>query len=246
VVIVTAMLAWFDEPSEELAGCVRSIAVVADRVLAVDGGYRLTPGTRPASPPDQAEAIREAAEDVALAHAVVTPDFVWDGQVQKRDFMLRAAAVGSDWLLAVDADWRLYGDRERIRDELAGLDPGTPAVEASVFTPPPRDEERSPELAPHPWHLASAGTVVRRRVLVRPGQEPRVEERHWWYSGVHGGVRRWLCGGDDRYPQAACHVLEAPFLVEHRCFHRRAEQLERNRVYCAERDAEVASVGFET
>ena len=35
--IVTAALIWYDERSEDLERCVRGMATIADRVIAVDG-----------------------------------------------------------------------------------------------------------------------------------------------------------------------------------------------------------------
>jgi hypothetical protein len=241
--VVTAMLPWFDEPPAELAACVRRMAAVADRVLAVDGAYRDTPGARPSSPPEQADAIREAAEEVGLAHAVVTPEFVWDGQVQKRDFLFRAACEGSDWVIPVDADWRLYGDRDAVRRELQQeVSPATPAVLVDWFVPPP---PAPAGLVPSVWHASVAGKLHRYPLLFRCGLEPRVEHRHWWYSAVFGGRRQWLWDGDGRYPVAQLHRLRAPFLIEHRCFFREVALLERNRDYRLARDAECAVMGFE-
>jgi hypothetical protein len=59
--VVTAMLAWFNETVEELHRAVTSLRTIADRVVAVDGGWDLYPGARASSPPEQADAIRSAA-----------------------------------------------------------------------------------------------------------------------------------------------------------------------------------------
>ena len=41
--IVTAALCWWNELPEDLERCVRGVANVADRVVALDGAYRRYP-----------------------------------------------------------------------------------------------------------------------------------------------------------------------------------------------------------
>src|SRR4051812_3500825 len=97
--IVTAMLAWYDESPELLRCAVESLVGVADRVVALDGGWEGWPGARPESPPKQREAIVEAAEAADLSCMTVSNTSLWSGQVAKRDYLLGLAAFDSDWVL---------------------------------------------------------------------------------------------------------------------------------------------------
>src|SRR5512134_3918183 len=99
--IVTAALAWWDERPEDLVDCVKGMANVADRVIALDGAYRRYPAATITSPADQAEAIASTAADVGLDCLILTPDRLWAGQLEKRTYLVQAAAVQSDWIVVV-------------------------------------------------------------------------------------------------------------------------------------------------
>ena len=73
---VTAMLAWYDEPEELLEQAVSSAATIADRILAVDGGYRQTPGAQSRSPQPQTAAIRQTARKAGISCTIVHPSKV--------------------------------------------------------------------------------------------------------------------------------------------------------------------------
>jgi hypothetical protein len=49
--IVTGILAWWDEPPELLDACIRGLGDIADRIVAVDGAYRRYPAATITSPP---------------------------------------------------------------------------------------------------------------------------------------------------------------------------------------------------
>ena len=120
--IVTAMLAWFEEPTDLLDACVRSLGGFCDRIVAVDGAYDLTPGKARRSPPEQAEAIEKAASAAGIEAEIFVPGRVWEGQVQKRDFMLRLAAERSDYVFACDADYIVRCEVPAVRAELEESD----------------------------------------------------------------------------------------------------------------------------
>lgn len=237
--IVTAALAWFDEPLEQLDECVRSLPVIADRLVAVDGGYSRYPGAKAKSPAAQAAQIRKTAKDVGLDVVIHTPDKLWAGQVQKRSFLIQQAALGSDWWVPVDADHVLHGVRSAIRHELKHLDAAFDAVVADLFTPMNHDRPLD-ESAAGKWHKDLADRYTRIPNVFRSFPELRVERFHWWYSGLRGGKRIWLMGGEEEGgPRAKLHIMEAPYLIEHRCLFRQPKQILRNREFCDDRVAIV-------
>lgn len=239
------MLAWWDEPPADLYACVRSLRVLCDAVVAVDGAYEMTPGALARSPEEQADAIRKAAADAGLDHATVMPSEVWTGQVAKRDFMLHEAAPGSDWLLAVDADHRLVGDRETVRAELAAAQAlGVDSIRHAFHTP--LDDEAMLEHSPHDWHTNLAGRTIEHSLLFRALDDLRLDRDHWGYSGVRDG-RRVALGNwrPSDMPRGASYRLKVPFRVDHVCFTRDRMRLDRNRDYCLARDRFKQANGYE-
>lgn len=243
---IVAMLAWWDEPPRDLYACVKSLRVLCDAVFAVDGAYAMTPGATARSADEQADTIRKAAADSGLDHTVVTPTEVWTGQVEKRDFMLREAARDADWVLAVDCDHRLVGDRDKIRAELARVASYADSIRHDFHTPMPANPADLDRLSPHPWHTKLAGKTIEHSLLLRCLDDMRVEQVHWGYSGRIGKKRVAL--GNWRspdLPQGRYHRLQAPFCVDHVCFARDRMRLDRNRAYCAKRDRFKGDNGFE-
>lgn len=241
--IVTAALAWFDEELEDLYRCVSSLPTVADRLVAVDGGYARYPGAKAASPKKQAMFIEQTAREVGLDVVVDVPDRVWVGQVEKRNHLLSRAAKGSDWIVGVDADHVLHGLRDPVRHELAGLK-AEDAVDVDFYTPINHDRPMA-EAAAGEWHEDLAGQKARIAAFFRALPGLRVERFHWWYSGMRGDRRVWVWGGDNTYPRPAVHVLYAPFFVEHRCMFRQPKHILANRAFCEDRESIVAAIGQE-
>lgn len=105
------VLSWFDESASMLANCVAGMARMCDEIVAVDGGYRLFPGARPRSLPEQSEAILGACEAAGVGCTVHRPRDVFHGnEVEKRNLTLRVARAHceeSDWLMVCDADFLL-------------------------------------------------------------------------------------------------------------------------------------------
>ena len=244
--IVTAALAWFDEPLEQLDECVRSLPVIADRLVAVDGGYSRYPGAKPKSPVSQAAQIRATAKDVGLDVVIHTPNKLWAGQVEKRSFLLQQAAKGSDWFVPVDADHVLHGLRYTVRHEVENVGEEYDALTADLYTPMnwdrPLDESAAGE-----WHRDLAGeyTTIQNIFRCLPGL--RVERFHWWYSALKDDRKIWLIGGDTdpQARRAAFYKLQAPYLIEHRCLFRKPKQIIRNRAFCDDRVAIVAETNQE-
>lgn len=157
---IVAVLSWYDEPVDWLHGCVTS-ARFCDHLIAVDGPYAAFPGAseQPASPPDQAEMIREAWPGCM----VVTTAKPWAGEVQKRDFMFRLVE-GADWFFVIDADEVVTSVPEDLRERLSATD--LHVAEATLMY------EQTPG-----WPLVPS--TVRRLFRVLPGIG---------YSGAHSRV----------------------------------------------------------
>lgn len=233
---VTAMLAWYDEPPGTLHECVTSLATIADTLIAFDGAWHGTPGGQPASDPEQHRAITQAAANAGLDFMLLEPRTIWPGQVAKRNAILQVAQEDSDWVIPVDADWVLHGDRQIIRQKLAD----TKAEQLYVrFWQP----EGSDDFA-HDWHRDYAGETRLEPMVLRVLQDMRCERLHYAYSGVRpDGERVGLKGGSQFYREASSDFL--PLLVEHRCMFRDTARIERNRAYLADREAERAVTGVE-
>lgn len=242
--IITAMLAFYDEPVDLLSDAVTGAAVLADRIVAFDGRYRLAPGEALNSPLEQTTMIKRTAEGLGLECRVVAAREAWVGQVAKRNAMLRFACNwGADWVFPLDADWRISGNREQIRAEIEE----TPAEAMMVrFYQPENPDRVTREIAPHEWHIHEAGMTNWMSLIYRVYEDMRVEQNHWTYSGVRkDGVRVGFWGGEFVYQPAYNRRLESPHLFEHRCLFRDDLRLTRNRDFCVARDAEVRVNGVE-
>lgn len=240
--IVTAMLAWFNETPRELHRAVTSLQTIADRVIAVDGGWNLYPGAAASSPPEQAQAIQQAAESIGIEADIHTTGQVWAGQVDKRDYMLQHAAPTSDWVLPLDADWVLHGNRNQIRHELEHTEADALIVD---FYTPTNPDAHLEDVAATDWHAQLAGNTMREPLIFRALEGIRVEDHHWFYSALKHGQRVALWGCHGRYPTAHTEPLQAPFRIDHMCLHRDQRTIQANRAYCQDRAEYVAANGRE-
>ena len=171
---ITAALAWFDEPPEFLARCVRSLEGLVDEVVAVDGGWRWFPGARCASSPAEVRAIREAADDAGIKARVIVPSSVFDSQVHKRAFLMEEAGRWSDWVFVIDADeYIVRHDEAIVRSELADTD----AVVAAVAI----ENLHLGDKLPHDYHREGG---LRRR-FYRSGTTVVVVHSGYSYQGRH-------------------------------------------------------------
>lgn len=117
---VAACLSWYDENPNWLAATVTSVADNCDAIIAVDGAYFGFPGglQKPASGPEQVEAITATGNAAGLEVITHQPVEPWPGQVEKRTYMCRLAElIQADWLLIIDADETLVGNG--LRKDLA-------------------------------------------------------------------------------------------------------------------------------
>ena len=239
--IVTAALSWWNEPLADLEAAVRSMANIADRVVALDGAYRRFPGATITSPPEQAEVIRRTAAEVGLECLVLEPDRLWAGQLEKRTYLYNLAAIGSDWIMVVDADHIIHAERDVIRTELA-------QSEADVVITPmrtPLNEDRPlEESAATAWHAKSATALVDHRLLFRAFPGIRVEDRHWWVSAIKAGERVWV-KHDVVGEGLPALPFTAPFEIEHRSLFHSEERIAASRAFYEERAAIVEKTGQE-
>jgi hypothetical protein len=240
--VITAMLVWFDEPVALLRQAVKSAAVIADRIVVADGAYELIHDRAPTSPPNQQRAIADEAQKQGLKCEFLRPR-LWKGQVEKRQAVLQRACKGSDWVMVLDADWRITGDREAIRAEIEVSDAEQILVE---FVEPANPDRDVNDCAPNIWHASEMGIYRRNPLIFRVMDDMRCEFHHWIYSGVRkDGTRVGLWGGVGHYALAHSRFLGAVHLFEHLCLFRDDKRIQRNRLFCGARDADVALTGVE-
>jgi hypothetical protein len=146
-------------------------------------------------------------------------------------------------VMIVDADWKITGDRQLIRREIADCDAEQICVEFIEPNNPGRDISIS---APNVWHVSECEIMRRNPVIFRVMKDMRCELHHWVYSGLRkNGTRVGLWGGVGLYPQPQTHWLGASHRFEHMCLFRDDKRIQRNRLFCGARDADVALTGVE-
>lgn len=246
--IVTAAMSWWDETPDVLRRAVRASAQIADRIVALDGAYRRFPGGTPASPPEQAQAICEAAEEVGLDCLVLSPSRLWAGENEKRTYLYQMAAIGSDWIAVVDADHIVVCDRETARATIASR-PDVNVWSVDFHTPP--NPDRPMELsAAGPWHAKSSGIVIPFAHLLRALPDIRCERFHWWHSALLGTERVWMqYGGNDYAVPDGRRVLPHEHLdgyrVDHVTLFKDADRVQINRSFYDETAKLVKATGQE-
>lgn len=126
---ITAALCWFDEPLDFLDRCVRSLAGLADDLVALDGAWKWFPGGAQSNW-REAEMIRLAAADIDLPCAVITPQTIYESQVAKRNHLMELAGGLGDWILVIDGDeYVAHADPDTVRAQLADTEHVVAAVE---------------------------------------------------------------------------------------------------------------------
>ena len=242
------MFPWYDEPVDLLRQAVRGASVLCDRLVAADGAYEIAPDPKPSSPSQQAKAIAEEAKTCGLDLTFLEPQ-IWVGQVAKRDAILQEAKQGSDWVMTLDADWRITGDRDAIRAELEQLHRnGYEQVSVNFATPD--DPSRSwEEKAANEWHVRMAGNYEQLAFIYRVQPEMTFRKNHWSiYCTTEDGRPLGLFGANNFgwAMQAKTGYLKSDHLFEHLCLFRQQKQILRNREYIRVRDENVERVGYET
>jgi hypothetical protein len=195
-VLIAAVLVWFDESVASLERCVTSLAGVADLLVAVDGRWKMFPGSELYSPPEQAEAIRQSAAAATIECSVTqAPRAALISQVAKRNYALALAESSADWVLVIDGDeWVEACDAEALRGLLAAA---KDVCEVSI-----RNEGRGVfQKRPAP-----------RRRLYRADAGVTVELAH---NGYRAGDGRWLNGDRDHVDLAASEDLSTVIGLAH-------------------------------
>jgi hypothetical protein len=119
--VLHACLCWFDEHPRFLERAVyTSVRLGVERIVALDGAYKLYPGGQRTSPPEQAAAIVRAASSLGLALRFGKPK-VWETELEKREAML-ALVPANDWFCWLDADFEVMTSNPRLPEQLAGSD----------------------------------------------------------------------------------------------------------------------------
>jgi hypothetical protein len=242
VLSVTAALCWWNERPTDLARCVRGVANIADRIVALDGAYRRYPGATVTSPPEQAKTIRREAEAAGLGCLVVEPDRLWAGQIEKRSHLLALAGVGADWIVTVDADHIIETERDAVRRELAA---STADVVEVPFHTPLNDRRSLASSAPGQWHVEQTEQVQYIPQVWRAILGLRVEQHHWWISATKNGQKVWAWAGDTSRPHLPHALFVTPYRVEHRVLFRTTEQIRASRAFCNDRESVVLATGQE-
>lgn len=242
VLTVTAALCWWNERPADLVRCIEGVAQIADRLVALDGAYRRYPGATIASPPEQTKTIRRTAERLGLECLVLAPDRLWAGQIEKRSYLLATAAIGSDWIVTVDADHVIATDRLAVRRELAAS--SADVVDVPFHTPVNRKRGMA-RSAPGQWHIEQTESVQMIPQVWRASLNLRVERHHWWISATKDGQRVWAWAGDTMYPKLPHAAFVTPYTVDHRVLYRTDEQVRASRAFCNDRAAVVERTGQE-
>lgn len=241
------MLCWFDEPVELLEQAVRSAYVLADRIVAADGAYKLVPDAKARSPKEQKAAIKKTAENLGMKVQFLTPR-IWEGQVAKRDAVLQEAAKGSDWVFPIDADWQIIGERDEVRESLERLlswPHGCDQVLVNFIQPPNEHGE-----AANVWHEDQARLGLQYLpVVYRTFPVMHYFRHHWVILCIDENGRQLGLFGGAGYGKFGAPVSQHigdRLTIRHLCLFREAKQVQRNRVYINKRDHQVELQGFET
>lgn len=195
--MIAAALSWFDEPGETLERCVRSLAGVADVIVALDGRWLLYPGPEVVSPLEQGEALHAAAAEagIPVVDATCPAGRPWDSQMAKRSTLMRLAAELAPWTLVIDADESVDADPAALTDALRDTSLDVAEVTlvkagAGVFDTRPRPRRR--------LYRASAGV--------------RVELGHNGYRAADG---RWLNGDPEHVELEPAADVTAHLRITH-------------------------------
>lgn len=236
---ITAALAWWNERPADLEACVKGLAAIADRVVAVDGAYRRYPGATVSSPPEQARAIRRAAKEVGLECVIVKPDRLWAGQIEKRTALMQHAAEGSDWVVIVDADHVIKGDRESVRRQVEAIPEDADWVNVKFVTPKNKARPLDKSAAT-PWHAKLAGQTLVMAQIFRAYPNFRCVGNHWTYLAEKNGQDITLLYNNDQ----GGPVLE-DYVTEHRTLFRDEAHILAGRQFCDDRELVKSLTGQE-
>jgi hypothetical protein len=241
-VIATGALCFWNERPEDLERCIAGLALVADRVVALDGAYARYPEATVRSPQEQVDAIRSACGRHGLDCLVLQPDRLWAGQVEKRSHLLAAASVGTDFIVNVDTDHVIKTNRNEIRPF---LEHSKADVLMAPYVTPPNLQRSMTESSVGNWHEEQSRQVMMIPHIFRALPGLRVEKRHWWYSAIKDGRRQWLWGGDGTGTEVQQSAIQVVYTVQHLTLMRTDEQIRLSRGFVNDRIAIVEQTGQE-
>lgn len=226
-----ALLAWFDEPVDELLACIGALAAAGvDHVVAVDGRYALYEADHDVSSANEYAAILLACKRLGLRCTIHEPSGPWEGgETQKRTALFALAHAVSqpgDWFWVQDADQVVTECPEDLKERLAASEHDAAEV-TMLDTVAQRAKQKDwPE-----------------RFVYRPlfrAQSITVGPSHCMYEAADGSLL-WGYDGDKRM-QGALDLSDA-VLVEHRPDRRPHERQHQKLTYYARRDAERVERG---
>jgi hypothetical protein len=211
---IVATLAWYKEPPEMLARMTRSLAGVADELIAVDGRWRFFDDASDTalSSDAEVEAIERAADEIGLPRMIIRMDRVWNSQVEKRSFMCQAGIVAdATWLFVIDADEYVEkADMPALRDCLSATDLDVAMV---------MHKRGAPAL--------QSPSAIRR--IYRASTGVGVETAHMGYRTRDG---RWLHGDHAFVNTEPALDLSSYLTLSHPVLGRSPERLQMREDYC--------------
>lgn len=203
---ICGALAWWNEPVEWLDRCVRSLAGVCDRLVALDGRWAGVEAPGFLSDAVEYHAIQDAAVAVGVDCEVVAPGGLWESQVAKRDDLMGLASAGADWVLVIDGDEHVAWCDRPIIDQALELT-GRHAAAATI----------TPMNQGWPYN----------RMPTRPYPMPRLFRAGTSVEVAHNGYRyagEWLLG-DRAYVRVATPLdLSGSLTISHDNMNRPAER----------------------
>jgi hypothetical protein len=115
--VLYALLCWFDEHPRFLERAVyTSVRLGVERLVALDGAYKLYPGAQRTSPPEQSRAILRAANALGLDLTFGKPK-LWETELEKREAMI-ALVPEQEWFCWLDADFEVMSNNPRLPERL--------------------------------------------------------------------------------------------------------------------------------
>lgn len=212
---LVGLLSWFEEEPDWIHECVQSLAGKIEHLVALDGGYGLFPGARPASDDKQHRALVRATRKAGMGLTLELPPNVWDSEMSKRSRLFRLGE-----LLTGPEDWYFVMDADQLVTEW-------PADLRELLERTERDVALTRFVEPHP---AAATKRFPIRNMFRAIRGLYVTANHFTYM-TPDGRKLW---GPGRQEEAL--DLTAGVHIEHRTHFRRKTRKERSRVYYRKRD----------
>lgn len=225
------LLAWFDEPVDDLLRCIDALArATVDRVVAMDGRYALYPADHDVSSPNEYAAILMACRELRVACTIHQPSGPFKGgEVQKRTALFAlglSVAESGDWFWVQDADQVVAEWPGDLKDRLSATQHDVAEVNM-LDTVALRANQKD-----WPPYFAMRALFRAQPITVGPA--------HCMYNAPDGTLL-WGYDGDHRMADAL--DLTDVVLVEHHPDRRPHDRQHAKLMYYAERDAAMIERG---